>query len=489
MRLLLAMMKHETNTFSPVPTPLQRFRDWGLHEGEAVVRAYRGTNHPIAAYIDLAEEAGAEIVTPVAAEAMPSGPVSREAYDYLTGRILDALRDQGPFDAALLDLHGAMVPEGMDDGEGPLLARMRAIAPGLPICVTFDPHGNMTDEIMDNADVVVAYKTYPHVDMREAGEQAGRIMLDALAGKVRPKVIWGQAGILAQTLRMGTDEQPMMGAIALCRQEESKPAILAATVFGGFPMADIPKAGLSVVIVADADASEGQASRDRLLGYARDHRTDWFHEHAPLEQAVARAKGMSDGPIVLLDHADNVGSGGSSDVMTAIAEVLRQGLDNVAMAALWDPEAVRAMQAAGVGATLTLDLGGRTALPSIDFPAKPLRLTGRVRRLSDGEWTVRGPMYTGSKVTAGPTAVFETGGMQIVVTSLHHEPWDAGIFTHIGIDPGHCRYLLLKSRVHYRAGFRPYEKHRITLDGDGVTTSDNSRLTYTRLTPGTYPFN
>ncbi len=260
MRLLLAMMKHETNTFSPVPTPLQRFRDWGLHEDEGVVRAYRGTNHPIAAYIDLAERAGAEIVTPVAAEAMPSGPVSREAYDYLTGRILDALREQGPFDAALLDLHGAMVPEGMDDGEGPLLSRMRGIAPGLPICVTFDPHGNMTDEIMANADVVVAYKTYPHVDMYDAGLQAGRIMMDALAGKVKPRVVWGQAGILAQTLRMGTDEQPMMGAVALAREEETKPGVLAATVMGGFPMADIPKAGLSVVVVADANVTDGKAS-------------------------------------------------------------------------------------------------------------------------------------------------------------------------------------------------------------------------------------
>lgn len=489
MRLLLAMMKHETNTFSPVPTPLQRFRDWGLHEGEAVVTAYRGTNHPLAAYIDLAAEIGAEIVTPIAAEGMPSGPVSREAYDYLTGRILDALATQGPFDAALLDLHGAMVPEGMVDGEGPLLQRMREIAPGLPIAVTFDMHGNMTDAIMGNATVVVGYKTYPHVDMYKAGEQCGRIMLRALKGEVKPVISWGQAGILAQTLRMGSDEEPMQGAIAACLAEEAHDDILAASIFGGFPMADIPDAGLSMVVVADAGKGDGKAARDRLLGYARDTRTDWFHVHHPLEAAVARAKSISDGPVVLLDHADNVGSGGTSDVMTVIAEVLRQGLEGVAMAAVWDPAAVQAMQKAGVGATLTLDLGGKSAMPSIGFPAKPLTLTGKVRRLSDGEWTVRGPMYTGSRVTAGPTAVFETGGMQIVVTSLHHEPWDAGIFTHIGIDPAHCRYILLKSRVHYRAGFRPFEKHRITLDGDGVTTSDNTRLTYHQLKPGTYPFN
>jgi microcystin degradation protein MlrC len=489
MRLLLAMMKHETNTFSPVPTPLQRFRDWGLHEDEAVVTAYRGTNHPIAAYIDLADEIGAEIVTPIAAEGMPSGPVDRDAYAYLTGRILDALRNQGPFDAALLDLHGAMVPQGMVDGEGPLLARMREIAPGLPIGITFDMHGNMTDAIMDNATVVVGYKTYPHVDMYKSGLHCGRVMLAALRGEVRPVISWGQAGILAQTLRMGSDEQPMQGAIAECLAEEAHKGILAASIFGGFPMADIPDAGLSMVVVADANLSDGKASRERLLAYARDTRTDWFHVHKPLDEAVARARQISDGPVVLLDHADNVGSGGTSDVMTVIAEVLHQGLEGVAMAAVWDPLAVQAMQKAGVGATITIDLGGRTAMPSIGFPPKPLTLTGNVRRLSDGEWTVRGPMYTGSKVTAGPTAVFETGGMQIVVTSLHHEPWDAGIFTHIGIDPAHCRYILLKSRVHYRAGFRPFEKHRITLDGDGVTTSDNTRLTYHHLKPGIYPFN
>lgn len=489
MRLLLAMMKHETNTFSPVPTPLQRFRDWGLHEGDGVVTAYRGTNHPLAAYLDLAAEIGAEIVTPIAAEGMPSGPVAPEAYSYLTGKILDALSAQGPFDAALLDLHGAMVPGGMVDGEGLLLQRMREIAPGLPIGVTFDMHGNMTDAIMDNATVVVGYKTYPHVDMYKAGEQCGRIMLRALRGEVRPVISWGQAGILAQTLRMGSDEEPMQGAIAACVAEESRAGILATSIFGGFPMADIPDAGLSIVVVSDGDKATGNAARDRLLRYARDTRTDWFHVHQPLEAAVARAKALGDGPVVLLDHADNVGSGGTSDVMTVIAEVLRQDLQGVIMAAVWDPAAVQVMQKAGVGTTVTLDLGGKSPMPSIGFPAKPLTLTGRVRRLSDGEWTVRGPMYTGSRVTAGPTAVFETRGMQIIVTSLHHEPWDAGIFTHIGIDPAHSRFILLKSRVHYRAGFRPFEKHRITLDGDGVTTSDNTRLSYARLKPGIYPFN
>lgn len=486
MRILIAMMKHETNTFSPVSTDLARFRAWGLHEGSAVIRAYRGTNHPLAAFLDLAEAAGADVVTPLAAEAMPSGLVHREAYAYLTGRILDAWA-RGGFDAALLDLHGAMVAEGEWDAEGAFLERMRALAPGVPIGVTFDMHGNITRRVAENCTVFNGYKSYPHTDMYASGEVCGRIVLDALAGRVRPVMAFGTVPVLAQTLRMGTADEPMGSLQALTREEEARPGILCASVFGGFPMADIPQAGLSAIVVADGDAAAAVAARDRLLQAAWERRGDFVYGHEPLPQAVSRAKAVAQGPTVLLDHADNVGSGGTSDTMTVIREVLRQGLTDVAMAAVWDPEAVQAMMRAGVGATITVDLGGRSAMPSIGLAGEPLRLTGRVRRLSDGEWTIRGPMYTGTRVTTGPTALFEANGMSIVVTSLHHEPWDAGIFTSVGIDPAHCRYLLLKSRIHYRAGFSPYEKARITLDGTGVTTSDNSLLAFERLQRPIFP--
>jgi microcystin degradation protein MlrC len=491
-RFLIAMMKHETNTFSPVVTDLQRFRAWGLYEDEAVVAAYRGTNHPTAAYIDLADEMKAEIVSPVAAEAMPSGYVQKEAYAYLTGRILDAVRTQGPFDAILLDLHGAMVPEGMEEGgEGPLLAAIRRLAPKTPIGVTFDMHGNMTQEVMDNCDVALCYKVYPHTDMAEVGRTTAGIIKRMIAGEVKPVISWGQAGILAQTLRMGTADEPMKTAQAMTRKAEKKPGILAASVFGGFPMADIPDAGLSVVIVADGDRKKADKARDTILTYCQEQKEEWIYRHEKLSQAVTRARGANNFPVILLDHADNVGSGGTSDSMMVIKEVLRQKLDGVAVATVYDPDAVKAMAAAGIGATLTLDLGGKSDMPSIGHEAEPLRLTGKVKRLSDGEWIVRGPMYTGSKVTSGPTAVFETGGedarMQIVVTSLHHEPWDTGIFTHIGIDPHHCRYLLLKSRIHYRAGFETIGKMTVTLDGIGVTTSDNKLLKFKRLKRPIYP--
>jgi microcystin degradation protein MlrC len=486
MRLLIAMLKHETNTFSPVVTDLQRFKNWGLHEDESVVTAYKGTAHPIAAFLDIAEREGADIVTPVAAEAMPSGLVSREAYDYLTGRILNALREHGPFDAALLDLHGAMVPEHLDDGEGPLLAAMRAIAPDLPIAVTFDMHGNMTPEVMENATIVNCYKSYPHTDMYETGLVAGEAMMRTLRGEISPILSWGYAPILAQTLKMGTADQPMKGLQALTREIEREEGVICASVFGGFPMADIPLAGVSAVVVSDKVALDD--ARNRLLSHAWHHREGFIYSHEPLKSAVMRAKGFNVSPVILLDHADNVGSGGTSDDMTVIEEVLRQGLEGVAVATVFDPASVFAMQKAGVGATLTLDLGGKSDMPSINAKAKPLRVAGKVLSLNSGTWVVEGPMYTGTKIHTGTTAVFEVAGVKIVVTTLHHEPWDAGIFTNNGINPRDCRFLLLKSRVHYRAGFEAIGKATVTLDGRGVTTSDNSHLTYNRLQRPIYPF-
>ncbi len=215
---------------------------------------------------------------------------------------------------------------------------------------------------------------------------------------------------------MGTDDEPMKGLVEAARAAETGP-ILAATVFGGFLLADMPDAGLSAIVVADGDAAAAEATRDALLDRAWAGREDFIYQPEPLARAVGRAKDMhpADGPVLLLDHADNCGSGGTQDVMTVIAEVLRQEVDDVAVGAVWDPAAVDLMRAAGVGATITLDLGGKTDMPSIGqlgigLMGRPLRLTGRVKLLSDGNWTVRGPMYTGVRVSMGPTAVFETGG-------------------------------------------------------------------------------
>ncbi len=481
MRIVMAMMKHETNTFSPVPTPWSRFEEWGAHRGPDVVEVYEKTNMTLGAYIRLARAAGAEIVSPIAAEAMPSGPVAAEAYDLMSDAILDAVA--GGTDAIMLDLHGAMVAETTDDGEGTLLARIRQIAPTTPICVTCDLHCNLTEAMVANCDALIGYKTYPHVDMFEVGTRVGEILFAMLRGECRPVMSWGQVPMLSQTLRQGTDDEPFAGLIATARAGE----VLAATVFGGFALADIAHAGASAVTITDGNAHAAETVRDRLLEQLWQAREEHVYRHRPLVESVAQAKEIEDGPVLLLDHADNVGSGGTQDVMMVLAEVIRQGLADVAVGAIRDPAAVQAMAAAGIGRTVTLELGGRTRMPALGLEGRPLTVTGKVKVLTDGEWIVRGPMYNGLKVSLGPTAVLDTGAIEIVIVSHHHEPWDLGIFTSVGIDPRHKRYLLLKSRIHYRAGFAPIAKATLTLDGEGVTTSDNTQLDYKNVRRPIFP--
>ena len=484
MRLVIAMMKHETNTFSPIPTDWARFEAWGAHEGAAALAAHENTAMPFAAYVRLAREAGAEIVTPVAAEAMPSGPVAAEAYERMAGAICEAVA--AGCEGVMLDLHGAMVAEGVADGEGELLARLRGLAPEMPIAVTCDLHCNLTRRMVENCTALIGYKTYPHVDLYDVGLRVGRVLMRTLAGEVRPVMAWGQRPLLAQTLRMGHADEPMKSLIAKARRAEDEGA-LAATLFGGFPLADIADAGLSAVVVENGDRDRAQALVEELLDAAWDARAEFVYRGEPLGEAVARAKGLDDGPVLLLDHADNCGSGATQDVMTVIAEVIDQELEDVAVAPVWDPGSVERMMAAGVGAEVTVELGGKTDMPALGLKGRPLRLTGRVRCLSDGEWVVRGPMYTGVRVFMGPTAVLDTGRVQIVVVSRHHEPWDQGVFKCVGIEPAAKRYLVLKSRIHYRASFAELARHTITCDGEGVTTSDNDKLEFENVRRPIYP--
>src|SRR3982074_1328200 len=227
MRLLIAMMKHETNTFSPVPTPLARFGNGpGPLYGEAAVRAYRGTGTGLGAYLDLAAREGAEIVLPIAAEAPPSAPVEDAAYARITDTICEAVAGGG-FDGIMLDLHGAMVTESLEDGEGELLRRIRAIDPKTPIAVSLDMHANLYDSIVDNATVVTGYRTYPHIDTYDTAKRAGEILLKAMRGEIRPTMAWGNAPMLPHVMRQGSDDHPNSELQARCAAMSAAGALAA----------------------------------------------------------------------------------------------------------------------------------------------------------------------------------------------------------------------------------------------------------------------
>jgi len=483
MRFVIAMMKHETNTFSPVPTPLASFQQRGDIFGPQVLETFQGTNTPMAAFIDLAGKEGAEIVTPVAAEAWPSGPVHADAYREISEAICQAVAHG--CDALFLDLHGAMVSQETDDGEGTLLRRIRHIAPNLPIAVALDLHANLTEEMIANCTAIAGYQTYPHVDTYEAGKKVGQIVIGALKGKLRPAMAWMSCPMVPHTLRMGTSEPPMGDLVAAARAEEKN--ALAVSVFGGFPLADISQAGLSVVAVTDGDRDRAEQICRQLSREAWRRREEFIYQAEPLAQSIARAARMIEGPILLIDHADNCASGGTQDTMAVVAEVIRQGVDNVAVGAIRDPEAVAAMIKAGVGNTITLPLGGKMDMPTIGRKGEPLEITGTVRVISDGRFVVRGPMYTGLTMNMGRTVVLDAGSLEFVVVEKNHEPFDLGIFRSVGIEPTAKRYLLLKSRIHYRAGFLPIARAVVECNGVGVTGSDYSQFQFNKLRRPIFP--
>ncbi len=484
LRAVVAMMEHETNTFSPVLTPLSRFGNPDVPTGEAVYRQFKGTGTGIGGFLDVADAEGMDIVTPIAGNAAPSGLVDTQAYNAMCDAICEAII--AGCDVCFLDLHGAMVSEMTDDGEGTLLRRIRNLAPDLPIAVSFDLHANITQEIVDNCSVLVGYKTYPHIDMYEAGEHAGRIMVRALKGEVKPVMAWGQRPILAQTLRMGHDDHPMGPMIDMARQEEAN-GLLAASVFGGFPLADIHDAGLSVVVVTDNDLAAAEAACNRMLSEAWQQKEEWIFHSEPLGETIARAKQITEGPVILLDHADNSASGGTQDTVAVLKEVIDQGLEDVVMFGICDPAAVRELEAAGVGSEITIDLGGKVDMPEIGLNGDPLRLRGKVRAITDGDFVISVPMGRGTTTSMGKTAVLDTGKVQIVVCSNHTEPYDLGCFRSIGIEPTTKRYLILKSRIHYRAGFQAIARHEIPCNGVGVTSSDNNLFTFKNVRRPIYP--
>lgn len=490
-RWVAAVLRHETNTFSPIPTMVKDFGRVGPTDGPAIgddaFRVYRETNNPVAAYIDLAEEAGVELDFPFAGNAHPSAPALDEIIDQCSELVIASI-EKG-CDALLLDLHGAMVTEGFDDGEGELLRRFREVAPDLPIAVALDYHTNLSAEIVENATVICGYRTYPHIDMYETGLRAGRTLIRALNGDVCPVMAWHSLPILTHMNQHAPSMQPMQAVMERAIRGEAEGTILNASLFGCFPLSDIPHVGLSGVVVANGDRDEAERFLFDLMGDLWEKREEFVFQVEPIEKSIAAAKAMGDGdgPIMLIDHGDNCGSGGNQDVMAVLGEVIAQGLVNVCAGPFCDPETVAQLIDAGVGATVTVRLGGKVDMPAMSLKGDPIEVSGTVRRITDGSFTITGPMFTGVQMNIGRTVVLDTGRIEIVISEGRFEPFDQGCFTHIGIDPSKKDFVLLKSRQHFRAGFETIAREIVMVSGPGTCTSDYTLFPWKRVRRPLYP--
>ncbi|WP_044043736.1 M81 family metallopeptidase [Caballeronia insecticola] len=486
MKILIARMNHETNTFSPVATPLEAFGPDGPCYGDDAYREHAGMRTAMSAFIDAAKREDASIVTPISASANPSGRVAAAAYDAICASIVDAAEG---CDAVMLDLHGAMVAENSPDGEGDLLERVRRVLPHAPIAVSLDLHGNVTQKMIDHADVIVSFKTYPHIDMYESGAHAARLLFDRMHGKAEPVIAWAQPPLMTHTLRSATDEGAMKRAVDAARAAEREDGVLAVSVLPGFSLADIEAPCLSVIVVADGSRAKAQEVADRMARLIWDERESFVYRSAPLADSIsegARLARATDKPVLLLDHGDNCMSGGTCDTTDAFEEALQQGLDGIVVGPLCDPDAVAKLYAAGEGARVTLGIGNKLA--SVASRGKlPLEVTGVVRALTNGEYIISGPTYTGQRAYMGRAAVIETQNARILLTERTHEPWDLGVFESVGIDPRSARFLILKSRMYCRPVFVPLSGGFVECDSRGVTGSDYALFSFSNLKRPVFP--
>jgi microcystin degradation protein MlrC len=490
--VLTAEFAHESNTFKKGATTLDDFKsETFLRDAEAI--AERGAaNTELAGYLDAAREAGWRITHVVSAHAGPGARVARQAFDHIAGLICEAVRAQkDSLDGILLSLHGAMVPDFTEDGEGELLARLRAITgPAMPIAITLDLHANCTPLMCELADIVISYKTYPHVDMRERGLQTGRILERMMAGTAKPRTLRAHRPMLDEINGGRSDAGPMIPLYSRARAAEGEPGIMGVSINAGFSDADIREVGPTVTVTFDQTV-DGCAERARAIAeeiadgiWAARFTSENAYLSVGEAAAIARDFDTAQGPLLIADYSDNPGSGAYGDATNLLKAMLEAGLANAAFGPMIDPEAASYLHSRKVGERVSLLLGGKN---DPGFGGGPLHLNGEIMLLSDGNFIGDGPILGGLHHSLGRTAVLRVDGIDILVTTANTQMLDQQAFKAFGITPSEKSVIGLKSMQHFRAAFEPIAGRVIVCDSGALSTPQYDRRTYRNVPRPIFP--
>jgi microcystin degradation protein MlrC len=483
-KILIAGFQHETNTFAPSPATYESFvRGEGhppMARGDAVL-AIRDVNLPIGGFIQASERQGHTLLPVIWTAASPSAQVTEDAYERIVGEIV-AAAGEGGFDAIYLDLHGAMVAQHVDDGEGELLARIRAkVGPSVPVVASLDLHANVTERMLASADALVAYRTYPHVDMADTGARAERLLVRLLDERKPLARAARRLPFLIPINGMCTMLEPARSMYEALGTLEQGP-VVSLSFAPGFPAADFPECG-PVIWGYGEEASAVRDAVDSLYDTMLRNEAQWAVPFLSPDAAVAEAIRLSataQKPVVIADTQDNPGAGADSNTTGMLRALLDNGAQDAALGLVWDPEAAAQAHAAGVGATLELALGGRSGTPG----DAPFIGTFEVLALSDGRCRYDGPMMHGMQVELGPVACLKIGGVRIAVSSTKAQMLDRNLYRVAGIVPEQMKILVNKSSVHFRADFQPIAHTVLVAKAPGPMTADPADLPWKRLARG-----
>jgi microcystin degradation protein MlrC len=481
MRIAIGGVSHETNTFAGGPTPLEAFsRDW--QHGQTIIDEHRGVRGDFGGMLDAAERLGIEIVPTFAASTEPSGTIALAAYERLRDELISGLRAALPVDAVCLALHGAGVAEQHDDLEGALLAEVRQlIGPDMPLLVTLDLHGNITNEMVAHADILLGNHYYPHTDSYERGVEAVEIAARMVNDGLRPTGHITHLPMLIPTCP--TSISPGTDANAICFDWEARPGMLDCTFYHGFAFTDIPGAGVSVVATAAGDPELARQASEDVARKLWEMREQFRAVVTTPEDAIRQALAFDGGPVVLADHSDNPGGGCPGDSTHLLRPLLEAAPPNTCFGYVVDPQVAEQAHAAGAGATIDIRLGGKTD----QLHGTPIETSAYVKCLTDGRFTLTSPVATGYKVDLGKMARLVINGVDVLISSVRTQVLDAEVFLLHGIDVTRYKIVVVKSSTHFRAGFEPLAAKIIRVDTPGLTSVDLTSFPYQRLRRPLWP--
>lgn len=485
-RVAFAGFIHETNTFAPTKASYDAFLKGSGHlplcRGEEMIELVKGANTGIEGALDYAREAKWEVVPVLRASAVPSAHVTEDAFERIATEIVDGIVASLPLDGIYLDLHGAMVCEHLDDGEGELIARIRkAVGDAIPVSVSLDLHGNMTEQSMRDADVMVGYRTYPHVDMALTGYRAA-VLLDRLMSGDRFAKAFRQIDYLIPISWQCTEMEPAQSIYAKLAALEERDGVVSMSFFTGFPAADFADCGATVLAYGETQEAADKAADDLKALVDASEEAFAGKVYTP-DEGVKEAMRMATNasrPVIISDTQDNPGAGGDSDTTGMLRALVDNDAQNAALGLLYDPQAALAAQAAGVGATIRIALGGKSNIPG----DAPFEAEFVVEALSDGFTRVNGPYYGDTLMRLGPSACLRIGGVRIAVASHKVQMADRGLFRYLGIEPETAGILVNKSSVHFRADFQPIAETILVCAAPGPMAVDPASLPWTKLRPG-----
>jgi microcystin degradation protein MlrC len=486
MRIAVGQIFQESNTFAPSRTTLQTFQSVYLWRGSEILTAFGDARVEVPAFMSVLQQAGVTPVPLLAANALASGVLTRPTFETLMTELEARLAAAGKLDGLLLALHGAMCIEDQPDAESEIIDRvLKILPPGTPVGISLDLHGHITPGMLRPNVFLIGYREYPHIDMYETGERVARMMLEVLDGKISPRMALAKAPMIVSPSKARTSDEPLRRIVATARDMEARGEILHASLFPVQPWLDIPDLGFAALTCANGDRAAAQRAADALAALVWDSRHEFDPELMDLPSTIDIGL-REPGTTVVSDAGDAPSGGSAADNASVLKALLQAGAersDRLSFLTLCDAEAAQACASAGVGKTLTLDVGHKV---SRNY-GTPVRIECRVHSISDGSFIMRDAGAQGTRNEQGLTAVVSIGSIRLVIRSRPAFEWDTGIYSAFGLRIEDAALVFVKSPSHFKVAFGPRAQRILFADTPGPTCPNMRRLIFHKVTRPLFP--